>query len=428
MKEYDFKAPFQQKIAAYILRHSEIISRVKGVVQPEYFSDPDLRKIITMAVEFHRTYKNTPSKDEFLAFATRVDPKINIGLIKRLYKNKLKNPEFVFDQAIEFAQFAAVKEAILTGADMLGEKEDRAQIKSLISDALKVGADTRDLGIDLLGGRHERYRHRLKYGFDEDRISTGLSRLDSHLEGGLGRGELGLVMAPPKGFKTGTLVNFAHAVAASRLNAVIYTFEVDQDKYTLRVERRMAGLNKQGVIDNFDKLDKSLRIIEKLGGGLYVKGYPMRRASMDDINAHLDMLAGYGFVPDVVFIDYWDLVKPLEYDGEVRHKLASIGYDMRALAQERNIAVWTATQVNRKAVSKKVIRKEDVAEAFEKMAIVDLAIANCQTPQERELKPSRMRFFIAAAREVSESGIVYTEVDYEKMRIRQKNVVEEDEA
>jgi hypothetical protein len=91
---------------------------------------------------------------------------------------------------------------------------------------------------------------------------------------------------------------------------------------------------------------------------------------------------------------------------------------MRAMAQERNILIWTASQVNRKAVDKKIIRKEDIAEDFGKIAIVDGAVAICQTKEERLLKPARARLFVAANRDGEEGGIAYVTIDYDKMRIR----------
>lgn len=418
MEGYEFDTKFQDMIASVIIKHYDKISSIRSIVFPEYFTDPLVRKLVSIGLEFNHKYKTPPTKTELISFGDKHMDKELRSVTKRIYKKKVKNIEFVIDKMIQFAQFSAMKEAILDSSELVGSFENRIQIRDRIDEALKVGADVNNIGVSLIEGRQTRYIDRMRYSDTNSKIGLGIPKLDKMLDGGLDRGELGMIMAPPKGFKTGTLVNIAVAAMSQRYKVAVFTLEVSEAKYMMRIESRISGLTRKELITETDKLDKAISRIKSVRGGLVVKGYPMRTASVTTIHNHLDLLRAEKFVPDVVIVDYWDLLKDNSRSNEYRHQLANIGANLRALAQERDVVVWTASQVNRKAVDKKVIRKEDIAEAFEKIAIVDCAIAICQTKEEREIKPSRARMFVAASRENEEMGTAPVTIDYERMRIR----------
>jgi len=425
MSAYQFDSDFQEMIAALIVRDHATVSTIRGVIHPEYFTSPSIKKIVSLSLEYHKKYADSPTRAAFLAFCLGQLKPDEIKQAKQLFRIELRNKKLVEDQMVEFAQYSAMKEAVLDSTDLMDNYENRSQIRSIINKALGVGVNVRKLGTNLISDRKERYLERLKHGLEYNRISTGLKRLDQMLLGGLDRGELGLIMAAPKGFKTGTFVNFVAAALGQRKKVVVFTLEVSEDKYALRIERRISGLDRKGILDSQDKLDKALRRIESIGSGVIVKGFPMRTVSVESIYSHLNLLESEGFKADMVIIDYWDLLKSNDKYGEYRHQLATIGADMRAIAQEKNIAVWTGSQVNRKAVGKKVIQKDDIAEAFEKIAIVDAAVAICQTPEEFAMKPSRARLFGAANREGEGGGTCYISIDYDRMRIKELRIQEE---
>ncbi|MHA2064258.1 MAG: DnaB-like helicase C-terminal domain-containing protein, partial [Candidatus Thorarchaeota archaeon] len=341
MDAYEFDSKFQDIIAATIIRDHATVTTMRSVVHPGYFSDPTVRKIVTKAIEFHNKYRSSPSKEEFIAFCRDELDVPALSKIKKLFKIKIPNKQHVIDQMTEFAQYSAMKEAVLDSSELIGDYDNRVRIKHLIGGALKVGVDSRALGTDLLDNREARFLHRLRYGLGHDRVSTGIKRLDQMMEGGLDKGELGMVMAQPKGFKTGLFVNLAAPALAQRLKVALFTFEVSEKKYMVRMERRLTGLNKKQIVAGSDEIEKALRRIEVIGGGMVVKGYPMRSVTVEHINNHLDLLKSEGFEADIVFVDYWDLIRPSSRNGEYRHQLGDIGTDLRAMAQERDVPVWT---------------------------------------------------------------------------------------
>ena len=412
--QYKFNSKFQEQILAVILKDIELVTDVVSVVNHNYFTDPTLSQLARQALKFIDQYQGVPNLEQFISF---VDSPEYTKRIKRIYKLKIKNKLYIRDQIIEFAKFNAMKAAIVESSEMLTSGIEFATIEKTISEAMKIGVNLRNLGTDLLLDRKERFRQRQIKGLDSSKIPTGIDRLDKIMTGGLSPGELGVILAAPKGFKTGTLTNLGASALNRGYFVAHFTLEVSEDKQTQRYERRLAGLDHKDVILKTNKLNKVLKRIETLGGGLVIKGFPTRSVTVSHINNHLGLLEAEGFIPDLIIVDYGDLVKP-SIKGEKRDQLGIIYAELRAMGQTRNAAVWTASQANRKALNKKLIGKGDIAESFEKIAIADIVVAVCQTREERQMSPSRARLFISAHREGEEGVIIYITIDYDKMRIK----------
>jgi len=133
-----------------------------------------------------------------------------------------------------------------------------------------------------------------------------------------------------------------------------------------------------------------------LNGRLYVKSYPTRSSAVSTLRNHLSLLASRDFKPDLLIVDYGDIMRPERRLGEMRHEQAGIYEDLRALAGEFDCACWTASQTSKGALEKEVVDMGDFAEAFEKAAIIDAGVAFCQTEAERIDR--KCRLFLAGLR------------------------------
>lgn len=420
MDRYTYTQAYQESLLAVMIKDHEIITNIKCIIQASFFTEPIMRRIAKCLLQFAADFNATPTKTEFTQYCIGSKGKFSDIEIKRklkkLFKIKHKNKKYVIQTAIEFAQFNAMKDAIVESADLIDSEQNRSLIQAKISAAMKIGIDARKLGTNIFHDRLTRAVHRELHGLYNSKVSTGLKGLNARTDGGLDKGELGVILAPQKGFKTGTLVNLGFAAMAQGLKVVHYTMEVSEDKTTLRYERRIAGLTKKEVISKYDKLDAALQRLHSIGGMLTVKEFPMRSVTVAQLNAHLDYLESEGFVADMVIVDYIDLLAT-HTQGDNWQQLGAICAALRAMAQERQVPVWTASQSTRESAKKEIIRKEDIAGSMEKIAIADLVIAVCQTKDERLAETARL--FVAANREGSDSGLIYIKIDYDRMRIRE---------
>lgn len=127
---------------------------------------------------------------------------------------------------------------------------------------------------------------------------------------------------------------------------------------------------------NASNVSKKLRAIKKFyGDNLRIKCYPRFTASVSDIKRDLDILEqAEGFIPDVIVVDYADILKPegRTTSGEPRHGIDEIWKTLASMAAERRSLLFTASQGNRGSIYKENIDQADLAEWIGKLGHVDL--------------------------------------------------------
>ena len=117
--------------------------------------------------------------------------------------------------------------------------------------------------------------------------------------------------------------------------------------------------------------------MEKLPGQLIIKYYPTKTAYVNTIAAHLDKCAMQGATPDIIFIDYADLLRDVNASKTARHDqvLGGIYEDLRGLAGLHKVPIWTASQANRSAAEMEVIEADKIAESYTKVMVADFIVS-----------------------------------------------------
>ena len=158
----------------------------------------------------------------------------------------------------------------------------------------------------------------------------------------------------------------------------------DIDEKSMHWSIEFENLNKIAVTDvpiqsNLD----SFRLAYG-GGNCKFIFLPMYTATAEDIVAYLDNMYYYeGYSPDVVIVDYADIMKPSKSAGsEYRHQINDIWMKLRSIAQERNVLVVTASQTNRSGMSGD-IELDNIAEDMRKIAHASILVALNQNKKER---------------------------------------------
>jgi replicative DNA helicase len=149
------------------------------------------------------------------------------------------------------------------------------------------------------------------------------------------------------------------------------------------------------------------------GDSLVIKFYPTKTATISTIRSHLQQLRNNKFYPDLVIVDYADLLKPTSNYNDQYADLGATFADLRGLAGELNIPVWTATQVNRAGIMADAPDIEHVSDSLQKMMIADIAIAIAMTKEERAVH--RARLFIQKNRNGPAKREVQIHTAYDRM-------------
>lgn len=251
-------------------------------------------------------------------------------------------------------------------------------------------------------------------GEEAERLNVGLG---SQIR--IARGELAAILAPPKRGKSFSLVNIGYGAMTNGLKVLHVTLELRQDATEMRYDRAVTNLTRRALrqADNYDKAQELISRLKKLRGELVVKYFPANKATTETIYGLLNYYATQGIKFDVLVVDYGDLLKSTRSYNERRFELSHTYTDLRTLGSEFNMAVWTASQTNKATLNSEIVTMADVAEDIGKMAIVDLAVAFCQTKEERYGHPEMARLFITGAREENDGKIVQAVIDRDLSRI-----------
>jgi len=146
--------------------------------------------------------------------------------------------------------------------------------------------------------------------------------------------------------------------------------------------------------------------VKDLDGKLIIREYPTKTATTNTIRAHLEKLKQQeAIVPDMIIVDYGDLLRTLSPRQEKREELESIYEELRAIMQENDCAGWTASQTNRTGLNQEIITMQAISEAFNKCFIADLIFSVSRTSEDKQSNGGRV--YIAKNRN-GQDGLVYS--------------------
>jgi len=312
----------------------------------------------------------------------------------RIYNQDVDGTEYIKETALDFCKKQVLKKAILRSVKLL-KNSSYDEIASEINNALKLGMDN-DYGYDYLKDFEQRFQIKAR-----NAITTGWKEIDTLCKDGLGKGELGVVIAPTGAGKSMVLVHLgAEAVKAGK-TVVHYTLELADTTIGSRYDSCITGVP---LSDLFSFKEMIYDTLQEIEGSLIVKEYPTKTASSLTIRNHLDKLKQRDIKPDMIIVDYGDLLKATTVYKEKRMNLESIYEELRAIAQEHECPIWTASQTNRSGLNAEVITMESISEAFNKCFVADFIFSVSRTAEDKSANTGRL--FVAKNRN-GPDGLVY---------------------
>ena len=363
-----FGTTFQSKTLSSLLGDQKFLQTISDILEPEYF-DSDANKWIAKTIrEYFFEYKSKPTLEVMKVKISEIENDIlKVSVVDNLKEAwryiESTDLKFVQEQTLEFCRNQVMKTAIMDSVDLI-EVGQYDQIKKLVDNAMKAGQD-RDLGHDYIDGMEERLNESAR-----KTVKTGWDPIDDVMDGGLGSGELGVVVAPAGIGKSWCLQTLGSAAVKAGLNVVHYTLELNENYVGLRYDTVFSGVTTSNIKFYQDDVKKK---IDQLTGTLLIKYFPTKSASVQTLTSHLSQIELQGNKPDLVLVDYADILKGI--GTEKRHVLENIYEDLRGLAGEMDCPIWTASQANRSSLEEEVIDATKVAEAYSKVMIADFVVS-----------------------------------------------------
>jgi len=312
----------------------------------------------------------------------------------RISKSKIEDSDYIIETSLDFCRKQKLKEAMLKSVKLL-KNSSFDEISQVINDALKLGSDS-NFGHDYVKDFEQRFIFKAR-----NPIATGWEEIDGITHQGLGQGELGVVIAPTGAGKSMALVHIAAQALKAGKNVVYYTLELSETVVGSRFDSCITNVPLGDLSSFKEEIYEKVQMIQ---GKLIVKEYPTKSASCQTLKNHIEKLLSRDFKPDMVLVDYGDLLRPISTLREKRHELETIYEQLRAIAQTYGCCVWTASQTNRSGLNAEVITMESISEAFNKCFVADFIFSISRTAEDKLANTGRI--FVAKNRN-GPDGLIY---------------------
>jgi replicative DNA helicase len=205
-----------------------------------------------------------------------------------------------------------------------------------------------------------------------DVCETPWEIINELMQGGLGKGELGVIVAASGIGKSWVLATIGAQALKRDKTVVHYTLELNEEYVGLRYDSIFSGITNQNLKYYKEDIIKKLETID---GELIIKYFPTKTASIHTLLAHLQKTKTFGKKIDLIIVDYGDVIKDIRYAKEVRHQLGNVYEDLRGLAGEMQVPIWTASQASRASLDDDVIEAQRVSESYQKVMTADFVMS-----------------------------------------------------
>lgn len=467
MKTTRIDVSIERNILISLIVSNEFCNAIIPIMSKELFSTEYASIISSWVKEYYEHYKQAPKQQIQSIFTLKknaLDDAVVDSIADLLvslsdnYKNlsNIHNIDYEIETAVKYFKLRSLQileeqlqEAVIRNDPLRGE--------ATIANYKRVGLPTSE-SIGILQDTPA-----IIQAFSEER------EIPFHFRGAVDkvispvmRGDLCAFIGKPKGWKSFALLHTAECAMLDGCRVLFFSLEMRQNQVLRRMWHSLAGqplqdekvimpyfqelrapdtegkngfysVNKKIIhksildLSDISAQQESLRMSNN-GGEIKLITLPRFSASIEDIIMYMDNLRYYeGFVPDVVIVDYADILKPSKNSArdEYRHRLNDIWMRLASLAHEYNISVWTATQTNRDGLQGD-IELANIAEEFRKIAHCSMLIAINQKKAEREEGVVRLKALIKRDDSISDAdeAVVLQQMQIGKFYLDSKLVSE----
>ena len=413
---------FQEKLCMVILDDRPFADQIEEVLDVGFLELNYLKLFLNKIFSYRKKYGVHPSRDimkTILRSELDDENELTAKQVREFYVRSQINPstdvEYIKDTSLDFCKKQNLKSAMVKSIGLL-QSSSFDEISQVINDSLKLGMDNEE-GYDSKRDFEERFKPRFR-----NPTTTGWELIDDICKGGLGQKELGVVIAPTGAGKSMALVHLGTQAIKEGKTVVHYTLELQDTVVASRYDSCLTKIPLQSLTAFKEKIYEEVLEIE---GKLIVKEYPTKTASTQTIRNHLEKLRMRSIKVDMIIIDYGDLLRPVRYQKEKRNELESIYEELRGIATEYQVPVWTASQTNRSGLNAEVITMESISEAFNKCFVADFIFSISRTIDDKVANSGRL--FVAKNRNGPDGLVFPLFMDTANVCIKVLEPSEEDE-
>tara|TARA_R100000697_G_scaffold121160_1_gene147579 strand:- start:3879 stop:5267 length:1389 start_codon:yes stop_codon:yes gene_type:complete len=376
---------FQIRLVKQLIEDTKFSEEIMDIIEPKYFDNEYLRLLIACLKDYYDKYETIPTY-ETLFELIRVDIKRDIAresaieMVKEVRNSDNKDCLHTQEVSIKFCKQQELKKATTKIQNILdsGDFDRYDECEDILKEALSVGGE-KDNGIDVF--------HAIDDVLDDDfrdPIPTGLIGIDNLMDGGLSKGELGVILAPFGVGKTTLVTKMANTAYNLGYNVVQIFFEDNPKVIQRKHITCWTEIPLNNLTEKREEVKRLLPQFKEKQGNLILKKMASDGTTINHIKQYLRKLTSNGTKPDIVFVDYIDCVVPTkqfkdEYAGE-----GNVMRQFETMISELDIAGWTAVQGNRSSIGANVVEADMIGGSIKKGQIGHFILSVAKTLEQKE--------------------------------------------
>ena len=381
-----FGSEFQVKCISGLVSDRPFIERISDIVEADFFESDAHKWIVKESIKYFIEYSDLPTLNVFKVklevVTNEVLKKSIVDNLKLIYQ-KMNDGDlkFIKEEFLEFCINQKLKNAIMESVDYLkvGQYE---KIKTKFDEALKAGME-RNVGHD--------------YGEDVEKRMTLMARnsintkwdvIDGLMDGGLGPGELGIITACAGSGKSWVLCRLGAEAMRQGKNVIHFTLELNENYVGLRYDACFTGIDFQNIRNNIDIVKKK---IAEVPGKLIIKYFPIKTVSAHSLKLHAERIQTLGTKIDLIIVDYADILRPSQSDRNSNSysEAGGIYEELRGVAGEMQVPIWSASQSNRAAMDEDIIQANNISDSYRKIMTADFVLSLSRKMSDKQANTAR---------------------------------------
>ena len=367
-----FGSEFQIKCISGILSDKSFLERLSDIIDPTSFESDAHQWIVKQTVAYFMQYKDLPTLNVFKIKVDSIEnPVLKESIISQLRNvyQKITDSDlkFVKEQYLEFCKSQRLKNAIIDSVEHL-KTGNYEKVKSLVDSAMKAGME-RNIGHDYMTDVDKRMSVMAR-----NTVKTNWTEVDTIMDGGLAGGELGIITACAGSGKSWVLAKIGAEAMKQGKNVVHFTLELNENYVGLRYDSCFTGIDFQNIRNNVDIVRKK---IEQVPGKLFIKYFPIKTVSAHHLKMHTERIAMLGSKIDLIIVDYADILRPYqsERNSNSYSEAGGIYEELRSVAGELQVPIWSASQSNRAAMDEDIIQANNISDSYRKIMTADFVMS-----------------------------------------------------
>ena len=403
---------FQQALIKAIIEDKKYGETIIDVIESKYFDNNSFRFITQHIKELYTKYAKIPNYDSLsqkivLEMGSQESARIHLDTIESI-KEKEDTEQLVKDEALNFCKQQNLRKELKKVNTIIdnGAFHEYQTIESIIQKALQVGIPPEE-SMDVF--------HDIDAALEKDNrqaIPTGINGLDNMLKGGLGRGELGVVLAPTGTGKTTLLTKFANSAYVHDFHVLQIFFEDNPANIKRKHFTIWTGIEPDEQPERKEEVKEMVEELQgRCKGSLSIIKLPSDSVTISEIKSRIRKQVSDGKQIDMLLIDYVDCISPDRSNfGEEWKGEGSVMRSLESMTTEFNIAIWTATQGNRESISSEVVTTDQMGGSIKKAQIGHVVLSVGKTLEQKEHNLATMTLLKSR---IGQDGVIWNNCKFD---------------